>query len=65
MLRGVGDAEANALRQRLDAPLALGEMLEQLEPVRVSEAPRHQGSCSNSACFGLTVDIDPLPHVIQ
>ena len=42
VLRGVGDGEASALRQRLDAALALGEVLEQLEPVRVSEAPRHQ-----------------------
>ena len=59
MLRGVADAEAGALGQRLDAALALSEMLEQLEPMRVSKAPRHQRQLFEQAMLRvLTVDID-------
>jgi hypothetical protein len=42
VLRGIADAEAGALGERLDAALALSEMLEQPEPVRALEASRHQ-----------------------
>jgi hypothetical protein len=40
VLRGVGDGQANPLRQRLDAPLALGQMLQDLKTMGVPEGAR-------------------------
>jgi hypothetical protein len=37
MLRGVGDRQTRALRQCLDAALALRKLLQQLEPMRMPE----------------------------
>ena len=37
VLRRVGDREAGSLRQDLDTPLALGQLLQEFEPMRVRQ----------------------------
>jgi len=41
MLGGIGDRGANALRQQLDAALALGELLEQLQSMGMGDSLGH------------------------
>ena len=43
VLRGVGDRQPDPLGQRLDAALALRQMLEQLEPVGMPQRPGDPG----------------------
>ena len=43
MLRGVGDRQAGAIRQHLDAALALRQLLQQLEPMGMPERFRDGG----------------------
>src|SRR5437660_12398791 len=49
MLRGVGQREPDLVGERLDAALALGEQLEQLEPVRAGQGLPDAGELSVEA----------------
>lgn len=48
VLRGIGYRETGELSQPLDGALALGNMLEQDQPVRMPENPRKVGQIRKS-----------------
>ena len=51
MLRGVGDRQAGSLRQNLDAPLALGQLLQKFEPMRVRQRFGDRGELGEQRQF--------------
>ena len=49
--RRVGEAQFGARRKLLDAALALGEVLQQLQPVSMAERLRHFGEAREDRLF--------------
>ena len=64
MLRGVGDSEAGTPGQCFDAALTLREVLEEIEPMGVTETPRHQCQLLEQRQLRVLVDI-ATPAFIQ
>jgi hypothetical protein len=52
VLRGVGDAQAGLAGQGLDALLALGQVLQQVEPMGVAQATSDLGEGGEKVEFG-------------
>lgn len=52
MLGRIGEGKADAVRQRLDAPLALPKMLQKLQPVRVADRASHSGELGKDRLLG-------------
>ena len=53
MLRNVGDAERCSRRQRLDAALALGQMLDDFESIGMAERTSDAGELRLERAFGV------------
>ena len=53
MLRRVGDRQSDALGQRFDASLALGEQFQNLQPVAVAERLGDLGEAGEQRAFGI------------
>jgi hypothetical protein len=49
--RGVGKVEASPCRKSLDAAFALGEVLQQFQPVRMPESLSHFGKAGENCLF--------------
>jgi hypothetical protein len=52
MLGRVGDRHAGAIRQHLDAPLALGKLLQEAKPMRVRYRLCHRGELIKQGLLG-------------
>jgi hypothetical protein len=52
VLRGVGDGDPRLRGERVDAALALRELLDQLEPVSVAERLRDRGQLGEDTALG-------------
>ena len=61
----ISESEARAFGHILDTALALPEMFEQFEPMRMSESLRDLGRLANTCCFGPALDISSNLMIIQ
>ena len=51
MLGGVGDGQPEAIGQHLDAALALGQLLQEFQTMRMSRGLRHRGELAEQNVF--------------
>ena len=65
MLRGVGNRQAGPLRQNFNAALALGELLQQFQPVGMAQRFRDRGELGEQRLFGTCVDMFSQRIIIQ
>jgi hypothetical protein len=65
VLRSCRDTQPGATREGIDAAFALSQLLQDLQPVRMTHGPGDKSELLQSACFGLPLDIGALPIIMS